>query len=533
MGGKARVIHEYGDAPAIQLPAVADEAEISSSSFLIVSLAFVRLFVHVLTSALGGYGYFRDELYYIACSEHLAWGYVDHPPLSILILAMNRLVLGDSLVALRFLPALAGAASVYVTGLMVRELGGRKFAISLACLAVIIAPAYLAIAGFYSMNAFDLLFWNILLFLLLVILKHGRQEVWLLFGLVAGLGLMNKISVLFLGFGLVIGLLLTPERIVLRRKWIWLGGLIAALIVLPNIVWQIVYGWPTLEFIEQAQRYKIASMGPVEFLLGQVEYLHPLVFPIWVAGLWYFFFHPDGKQYRLFGWMYAVIFVFLVVQNSKVYYLAPIYTILIAAGGVIIQQWIEQRGRKWMKPVLIALLALGGIATVPLTVPILPVESFIRYARVVGIEPRAEENNPLGALPQLYADCFGWEELTATVVSVHRGLSPKDQSRSLIYTQNYGEAGALNFFGRHFGLPRVVSGHNNYFLWGPGTDSVHAVIIVGGEEEDHLRAFENVQRAGVSVCTYCMPYENNLPIFVARGLKVPLDEAWSSTKHYN
>ncbi len=535
MGSKARVPASSSSSVRIpeHLTRSSDQEELLSPSFLLVSFAFLKLFLHVFTNALGGYGYFRDEFYYIACSEHLALGYVDHPPLSIFILAVSRFFLGDSLVALRLLPAIAGAGSVYVTGLMVQEMGGKKFALTLACLAVIVAPAYLALSGFYSMNSFDLLFWSILLYLLLMILKHGHQEVWLLFGLVAGLALMNKISILFLGFGLVVGLLLTPERVMFRKRWIWLGGTLAAVIVLPNILWQALHEWPTLEFIQRAQQFKIAPVGPVEFFTGQIEFLHPLTFPIWFAGLWYFFFHPNGRPYRAVGWMYVAIFVVLVAQRSKIYYLSPVYPILIAAGAVFIQRWIETRAREWLKPVMVSLLIVGGIATAPMVLPILPVETYIRYAGLIGIEPRAEENNRLGLLPQFYADCFGWEELTATIVTVHRSLPPEEQTSSVIYAQNYGEAGSISFFGKYFGLPRAISGHNNYFLWGPGTDSVRAVIIVGGRMEDHERSFDSVEEVARTNCRYCMPYENNLPIFVGRGLKAPLDEIWPRTKNYN
>lgn len=531
MGRKARRLPP-GVEPLVALPPSTHE-QFFSASFLLVSFAFVKLFLHVLTNAIGGYGYFRDEFYYIACSDHLAFGYVDHPPLSIFILAVSRFVLGDSLVAIRLLPALAGAAVVYVAGLMVQEMGGKRFAITLACLAVIIAPAYLAIGGFYSMNSFDLLFWSILLYLLLMILKHRRQEVWLLFGLVAGIGLMNKISVLFFGAGLVAGLLLMPDRAMLRERWIWFGGLIAGVIVLPYVLWQIAHDWPTLEFIERARQYKIAAVSPVEFFTGQIEYLHPLTFPIWFAGLWYFLLHPNGRQYRVIGWMVVAVFLLLVLQKSKIYYLTPIYPVLLAAGAVLIQRWIELRGREWLKPVAVILLLAGGIATAPLTLPILPVETLVRYTEALGFKPRAEENNRLGVLPQLYADCFGWEELTATVVTVHRSLPPEEQTSSLIYTQNYGEAGSISFFGKHFGLPRVVSGHNNYYLWGPGTDSVQAVIIVGGRMNDHLQAFDSVEEVSRTSCEYCMPYENNVPIYVGRGLRAPLDEIWRETKHYN
>ena len=213
---------------------------------ILVYLASLKLLVHLLTN--GNYGYFRDELYYMAAAEHLALGYVDFPPFVALVTALTRLLLGDSTVALRFLPALAGALVVVLAGLMARELGGGRFAQGLAALATLVAPSFLVMGTFISMDAFDQLFWVSAAYVLILILKQDRLRLWLLFGLIAGLGVLTKITVLYFGFAVFAALLLTSSRRHLLAPWPWLGGAIAVLFLLPYIFWQITHGWPTLEF---------------------------------------------------------------------------------------------------------------------------------------------------------------------------------------------------------------------------------------------------------------------------------------------
>ena len=227
-------------------------------------LALLTILIHFLTN--GGYGYFRDELYYMACGEHLAWGYVDQPPFVALMAFVTRHLLGDSLFALRFFPAICGGLIVLLTGLMVRELGGGRYAQGLAAVAVIVAPVYLAIDNFFSMNCFDEVFWALAGYIVIRILKEGDPKLWILFGLVAGIGLMNKYSIGFLGLGVVVGLVLTPARRHLFSKWLWLGGAIAFVIFLPHILWEIHNGFPTLEFIHNATAMKNLPQTPLQFM---------------------------------------------------------------------------------------------------------------------------------------------------------------------------------------------------------------------------------------------------------------------------
>jgi len=501
------------------------------SGLLVVSgLALMHFLLHVLTN--GNYGMFRDEFYYIACSDHLAWGYVDHPPLSIALLAGSRVVLGESVQAIRLLPALMGSLLVILTGLMTRELGGGRFAQIFAALCVMIVPIYLVVTGFFSMNAFDCVFWVLSFSIIIRIITTDNEKLWLLFGLAVGLGLLNKISILVFGCSVVAGLLFTPYRRYFRSKYFWMAGGIALLVFVPHILWQVANDWPTVEFISNAKRYKIAPLTPLQFLGGQIMGIHPLNAPIWLAGLLFLLFAKKGQPYRILGLTYAIAFAVLAIQRSKAYYLSPAYPALLAAGGWAIEALLHRRGWHWAKPILLGIVLIGGAATAPLVVPILPVETFIGYQKFLGVEPSAEETNPLGELPQYFADRFGWENMTATVASVYEGLSPEQQAECVIVTGNYGEAGAIDYFGPRYGLPPAISQHNSYYLWGPGDVSGNVMISVGISREDLENAFESVTEMATIVSPYAMPYENHMPVYLCVGLRVPLNEAWQRGKHY-
>lgn len=494
-------------------------------------LSLLKIGLHLFAN--GQYGYFRDELYYIACTERLDYGYVDQPPLSIYLLHFARSIFGDSLFAIRLLPALAGGAVVFLTGYMTRQLGAGRFGQSVAALCVVIAPIYLALNNYFSMNSFDLLFWTIAAILLVSFLKNRDPKYWLWLGLILGLGLMNKISVLWLSAGIVMGLLLTSDRKLLLSRGPWLTGIIAFLFFLPYILWQFQHDGATLEFIRNATGNKMAETSPLEFILGQILSMHPITLPIWASGL-FFYFSKSGKPFRLLGYTYAFVFLLLIVnQKSRTGYLSPAYPILFAGGATIIEQWIAMPGKTWLKPATLLIITVAGIATAPLALPVLPVESYIRYARALGLEPSTEERKEIGKLPQFFADMHGWKELAASVAEVYRKLSPEERSKCVIFTQNYGEAGAVEFFGKAYQLPKVISSHNNYWIWGPGNPSGRIVIVLGGDLEDHEEVFESVSEAGVFRCDYCMPYEDNSPIYIGRNLKVPVKTLWPQIKHYD
>jgi Dolichyl-phosphate-mannose-protein mannosyltransferase len=502
---------------------------------ILVYLALLKLLLHLLTAE--NYGYFRDEFYYIIASQRPDLGYVDFPPFVVAITAATRGVLGDSLLALHVLPALAGAVMVVLTGLMARELGGGRYAQGIAALATLVAPNILAYGAWLSMDAFDQLFWVSAAYVLILILNRERPRLWLLFGLLTGLGLFTKVTMLYFGFAVFVTLLATPARRHLRTRWPWLGGAVALVFLLPYLYWQVLNGWPTLEFWGNYYgNMDPDSLG--EFFIEQTLTMQPISLPLWLAGLCFFLFGKPGKPFRVLGLAYVILFAIFAIQNAKFYFLAPAYPMLFAAGGVALERFFGARRWGWPKPVYAVVLAVTGAAiAVFSTVPTLPVETVTKingtFAGVhIGIEGSGRSSE-VDQLPLNFADRLGWEDMVGTVAGVRDRLPPEEQSEACVLTRNYGEAAAVDFFGPKYGLPKAISGHNNYYLWGTRGCTGEVVLSVGIPLEQLETVFGNVEEADEVRCEYCMPDENNFPVYVSRDPKRPFEEAWPEFKHYN
>ena len=479
-----------------------------------------------------GYGYFRDELYYLANGRHLAFGYVDHPPLVGLIAALVMNTIGSSLFAIRLLPAVAAAATVYVSGRLAREMGGATFGVVAAQLSAALVPAFLALFGFFSMNAFDILIWGILWWIAARYLRTRDERLWLAFGIVAGVGLQNKISVLFAGFGIAVGLLAAGPREVFRRRWLWAGGAIAGLIFLPHLLWQAANGWPTLEFIRNATANKNVAFSPLGYLAAQALNTLPAV-PVWIAGLAALLAAPSFKPFRALGWAWLAVLAVMLAINAKPYYLVPSFTVLLASGAVALERLgPSAAARAARAAALIVLVALGLVAA-PLAKALLPEDALVAYSAALGIEAPQEERHEMGRLSQHFADQHGWPELAASIAAVYHRLPAAERERACIFAQNYGEAGAVDLFGPALGLPPAISGHNSYHLWGPRGCTGDIVVVFGGDEREMRAAFQSLEHAATFTCTDCMPYENGTPIWIGRGLSPPLSELWPRLKAFN
>jgi len=479
------------------------------------------------------YGYFRDEFDYMACGDHLAWGYVDQPPLIPFLIRICRFVLGDSLRSIRIIPAVASSAAVVLTAMIARELGGRSFALLLAALTVAIAPFYLSNGSLLTTNCLEPLFWMGCAYFAIIAIKRNEPRYWLLFGLVAGMGMEEKYSIAVFGFALVVGLLLTEQRRVFASKWIWLGGAIAFLVFLPNILWNVQNHWPFVELMHNIKADgRDVQLSAAAYFAQQILIMHPLFAPIWITGVFAFLFSSRLKPYRTFGWSYLVAFTVFVVLKGKNYYLAPIYPVFLAAGAIMIENLIERSRQMWMKPVIVVVLLAGGAWLAPLIVPILPVEQFISYMRKLPFEvPRSEHSHMRAVLPQYYADQFGWEEMVANVNQAYKRLTPEERPGCGIFAQDYGQAGAIDFFGRRYGLPPALSGHQSYFLWGPRGYSGNCLIVLDDRKEVLEELFEHVEYVGSSDNSYAL--ERNIPVFICRGAKFgSLAQIWPQFKKW-
>jgi len=501
---------------------------------LLGGLSFVVFAAHMLVS--GRYGYFVDELYYLACSHHLAWGYVDQPPLIAVITWLERVTLGTSLPALHFLPAVAAGLRVLLTGLIARELGARRLGMVLACVCVMFAGIYLGLDSLLTMNVFESLFWMGAALIVLKIFKGASPKLWLLFGAVCGVGLLNKHSMLFFGFGLFVGLLVTRQRRQLTQPWIWLGGLIAALIFLPNLVWEIQRHFPTIELLQNVQRSgRNTEAGPLMFMLMQALILNPFSAPVWIAGLVELLRDREGKGWRVLGITWLVIMICMLTMHGRMYYPAPAYPMLFAAGGLAFERWFGgMQAARWLTTAYIALVAVTGVLLAPFSYfPMLSVNHYIAYAHFWHYQPPRIETHKLGPLPQIYADQFGWKEMAQVVADAYHKLPPDDQKSCAIFGQIYGQAGAIDLFGPAMGLPPAISAHQNYYYWGPRGYTGDCMIVMDDTSEQLSRLFESVEKVGTVYHPLSMPYEH-FDVFLCRKSKFGnLAKVWPRLKHWN
>ncbi|HEY6302496.1 MAG TPA: glycosyltransferase family 39 protein [Terriglobales bacterium] len=479
----------------------------------------------------GRYGYFRDELYYLALSHHLDWGYVDLAPMAPLVAYVGRVLFGESLHAVRFLPALALGAEILITGLIARELGGKRFAIFLACLAVLVAPVIVNNASRFSMNPFESLFWMGTIYFLLLAMNRNQPELLLWCGVLVGLGLENKHSTAFFLISLMVGILATPERRWLRNKWFWMAALVIVLLCVPNLIWQYRHDFATWVDLTNVKKiHKNVELPTVAFLKQQAMILLPLNALIWVAGLGFLLFHRQGKRYRVLGVTYLA---FLAIMNSlhgKDYYLAPIYPMLFAAGGVYWQKFLEAHARlRFMKIALAVALAILGIIAFPLVLPMLPPDRIVPYMHALGVGVSRTETHMDSDLPQHFADEFGWPEMVAQVADVYNKMPADERAKTALLAGNYGSAGAIDFFGPQYGLPKSISAHQNYYYWGFRQYTGESLIMLNWQLDDAEYWCQKVEEGPKVEYPYTMGWEH-YRILICHGLKKPLAEAWPRFK---
>jgi len=485
-----------------------------------VVLAAVKLVIHLALA--GRYGFNGDELYFIACGRHLAFGYVDHAPLVPWIARASIALLGGHLFALRIPSALAGASAIVLTVLIVREWGGGAFAQLLAGLSMLIPPAYLRMGSILCIPVFEPVYWTTCAYLIVRILRDHRPRLWLLVGVGAGVGLLNKHTMLFFCLAVLVGLLATSPRQLLSR-WLWLGALAAALIFLPNLLWQHRHGWPTVEFIHNIGEDQLKAIPRSLFLLGQVLYMHPFTLPITFAGLW-FFYSPAGASYRIFGWIFLVVLGLLLVTHGKPYYLAPAYPPLFAGGAV----WFERQilSTRWRRVVL-GVCVLGGVMLAPFSLPVLPLPVTDQLiGRVLGGIVR-----PSDLTLELHEQ-YGWPEQAEAVARAYRALPDEQKRAASILTHDYTQASAINFFGPAQGLPRAVSGHMTYWLWGPEPDRGRTVLAYGFPDSALRRWFSDVDAVGTISHPLASEWQTGLPIYLCTQPRMPLVQAWPEMKRY-
>ena len=481
------------------------------------------------------YGYFRDELYLVAMSHHPAFGYVDVPPLVPWTTLIPRFLTGNALWALHVISALVCAMIILLTGLMARLLGGAGWVQGLAALGSATALVLLASGSQYGYDLFDQFWWALAATILIVLLRDNQPRWWLAFGLVAGLGLLTKETILFWGFALIVGLLLTRQRRLLFTRWTVFGGSIAIALVLPFLLWNATHGWASFQFwASYGANHPGEAGSPLDFLINQIVIMNPVAVPLWGVGLCYYF-SKRGAQYRVFGWAYLILFAVFILIQAKSYFLAPAYPPLFVGGAMLCEAW-RLRWRHWGTRLIAAyatLLAVSGLLLAPPVMPILPPAVYARVYPMSGNSGAEQQSGDAYGLPQSLADRFGWQEQVALIAQVYQGLPPEEQRIACIFTGNYGEASALVQFGPRYHLPPPISAHNAFYLWGPDGCNGQVLITINISPQDAARGYGSVILAARTSCAACVSFENNAHILILREPKEPLATLWPQAKHYD
>jgi 4-amino-4-deoxy-L-arabinose transferase-like glycosyltransferase len=479
------------------------------------------------------YGFFRDELYFIVCGRHPQWGYADQPVLAPFLAAASQLF-GPSLVLLRAVPAFFAAAGVCVTCLLAAEFGGAEFAQLLAAVCVFFAPILMDFGMKVSPDMVGLWLWPLAALYVIRLARGGNPRWWFAVGTVAGLAIQGKYTVIFFLVSLLAGLLMTRTRAILRTRWLVVGSLVCALIALPSFIWQAQHGLPHFEILRHVQHGAAVNVGPLTYLLQQVVLTGVLLAGIWMIGLIWLFRQP-GLRFLACGFL--VLMTLMIALHAKHYYPADVYPYLFAAGAVAIERWT--RRQRLVRIALTAAAVSMGLIMTPLVMPVLPETQMVRYTNWLLASLRlkhqtlAVDTVRQRDLANDWAAMHGWPELAATVARVYWSLPEADRRQTVIATENFGEAAAVDFLGQSYGLPRAISGHNQYYLWGTHGFSGNVTICVGGDCGASAHLFDRCELAATFTAPWVQPDEDGLPIAVCRGIRRPLSEIWPAMKRYN
>lgn len=505
-----------------------------------IPLAFAAIAALLHAATAWRYGYFRDELYFIAASKHLTWGYVDQPPM-VALAAWLAAPFGYHLIALRALPILAAALAVYVAVRLARELGGGSFAQLLAGTATLLMPAYLLLGNTLTTSSFEPLFWTLAFYCTIRIVRApvaGAARSWAMLGILVALGAYAKYSMLLPVAGIVIGLLATPQRRVLRSPYPLYAAALAVLLLAPNIAWQWLHGWPFFEVLRGdfahrpafqnglALEYRSLASNAVAFALEQLLYTNPLAVPVWLAGAIAPFRLLAMRDLRWITVAYAFVFAVSVALGAKGYYIVGVYATLLAVGAVAIEGLAAYARRA-----IFAALVTVGVLALPLSLPVLPVDGLVAYTKALGLTGRS--GSPAHLIEPIFAEEFGWQRLARDVAGLYFLLPASVRARTAIYADTYGDAGALDFFGPQYGLPPAISSQNSYYLWGTRGYDGTTLVAIGATRIDILRRF---YRSCVLARTSTEPYkwivEGPAPIYLCHDPVAPLSAIWPRLRWY-
>jgi hypothetical protein len=502
----------------------------------LAALSAITFALHVLVNRLSPYGFQRDEFLYMAMGRHLRLWRMDFPPFIAMLSQAERFVLGDSMIAIRFAPALCAGLLVLMAGLIARELGGGRFAQTLAAVTVATSPLFLRTGDLFQPVILDQLWWTLALYALVRLCASAPSDDmlstaprwWIVLGVACGLGLLSKFSLLFFGAALVVAIIVSPQRRVLLTPWPWLAAVIAFVIGSPSIVGQVLLGYPVVSQMNSLQHSQLMHVSAWSFVGGQF-YLGAAVL-LALAGALYLVLAERMRAFRAVGWTCIGAFMLLLVLHGKSYYIGPIYPTLFAAGAVAFERWSERRPAgvaMTLRAVAIVMLVAYAAIGAPLELPIFSKEATAAFALRSKVSGATQTNMGVALkLPQDYADMLGWPELVTAVARVYDSLPPEKRAQVVLVGENYGEAGAMEFYGPKLGLPRVVSTAGSYWFFGPGEKPGTVVISLGVTREDLEKFYGTVTPAGRVLNDWGVPEESDVSIYVGENPKATIQAIW-------
>lgn len=480
---------------------------------IILILSIIKLTIQWLGNK--NYGFHRDELLHLSVSEHLDWGFMEFPPFIALIGKISYLLFDYSLLGVRLFPTLAGVGILVLCCFIAKELGGKSIAILLSGICVLAFLPFYRNHTLFQPVAFDQLFWTLGFYFVIKFINSKNKNFLILLGITLGLGLMNKYTILVWAFGLFIGLFFYQKGKVFQNKWLYISALISLVIFLPNIIWQVKNDFPLLKHLQALQANQLNEVNPMEFGLEQLNF--PFTLIISLFGLVAFIIDKNLKKYSAVGIASMVIFFTMWLFNSKAYYVFAIYPVLFAGGAVKIESLLSKK--PLFAYAIATMVLLPSIYFIPEATPILPIENYVKYAQL-------KENNGRIELKGDYADMFGWYEQVQLVDSVYQTLSTKEKNNCVLWSENYGEAGALKILGKKYNLPNPISRHGSFWTWGFGNKDADVWISLGNEKLSVESVFQEVELVKIITHKYAIGEENGIPLYICRKPKVDIEKWW-------
>ena len=503
-----------------------NKPKLGKSEILLICCIVFQLIICLMPFQYGD-GYNGDELYFIAMSNHLGWGNVDVPPFAPFMLYIVRSLFGTSLFTLHLLPAIIGSVILILNYKIVKIFNAGFFALLLALLPITFFT--ICVGSSYTYDRFDSLFWNLMIFSIIKLLTTEKKKYWIYFGILAGLGLLTKITVVFLGSGIVLAMVFTKQRKYFKDIHFWIAGLIALLVFSPYIIWNFQNGFPTIDFFSNYASGKVIPLSTY-FYISQ-QFIVPTLIPLWLGGIYFPIFHKSGKKFRLLGIAYIIVLIECILTNQKPYIPHPFLPLIYVGGAIVIERMLKKPKLIFLKIIYLILIIHFIVFALPTVRPILPLKTYLKHYGNPGINVEGWE---MGSLPWNYASTFGWKDMVKKVAEAYNSLPPEQREKTAIYGDYYGRAAAISLFGKEYGLPEPICRHNQYYIWGSKDYTGESMIITSFSKEELQQDFNKVKFMGRTTNKYGMIYDQNVPIWLCEEPKFKsLKEIWPTLKYYN